>query len=105
MDPELARYLNRNYWQSRSDEMVGTSLPSAPSGAPNSQSAKERTVEVRLFFVCLFGWGFFVSFCYFGSGSNKIDCLIYFYIIFWGGFLFLAREVKEVLTLFFQEKL
>ncbi|XP_012941341.1 hepatocyte growth factor-regulated tyrosine kinase substrate isoform X2 [Aplysia californica] len=40
MDPELARYLNRHYWQQKSDEqqqqpMVSTTVPSAP--APNSE--------------------------------------------------------------------
>lgn len=37
MDPELARYLNRNYWQQKSDDQkamtttsVTTTVPSAP---------------------------------------------------------------------------
>ena len=42
MDPELARYLNRNYWQQKSVEMktsVSTTQPSAPSVATETKMA------------------------------------------------------------------
>jgi len=57
MDPELARYLNRNYWQQKSVDMktTATTQPSAPSiaaesktvssgGGSNSYSAREEEV-------------------------------------------------------------
>ena len=38
MDPELARYLNRNYWQQKSVEIkASTTQPSAPSVAAESK--------------------------------------------------------------------
>ncbi|XP_076448857.1 hepatocyte growth factor-regulated tyrosine kinase substrate-like [Babylonia areolata] len=44
MDPELARYLNRNYWQKRSEDTVktATTTPSAPSvtSAPQNSTGK-----------------------------------------------------------------
>ncbi|XP_070187544.1 hepatocyte growth factor-regulated tyrosine kinase substrate-like isoform X4 [Littorina saxatilis] len=48
MDPELARYLNRNYWQKRSEETTGkmatTAIPSAPNAASSPLSAPGKTV-------------------------------------------------------------
>ncbi|ESO94559.1 hypothetical protein LOTGIDRAFT_118151, partial [Lottia gigantea] len=49
MDPELARYLNRNYWVQRSEETkVSTTTPSAPvvTSEPVSTSAKQNEVNV-----------------------------------------------------------
>jgi growth factor-regulated tyrosine kinase substrate len=59
MDPELARYLNRNYWQQKSVEMkanTSATQPSAPSiavetktvsagSAPNAYPAREEEVN------------------------------------------------------------
>lgn len=58
MDPELARYLNRNYWQKRSEETTGkmatTAIPSAPNAASSPLSAPGKTVaEVSACGVCV----------------------------------------------------
>lgn len=43
MDPELARYLNRTYWETRQKEEVERPLsPSAPSPMSNSSSLKQQ---------------------------------------------------------------
>ena len=40
MDPELARYLNRNYWQQKHEEIkVSTTQPSAPVAAMETKMA------------------------------------------------------------------
>jgi growth factor-regulated tyrosine kinase substrate len=45
MDPELARYLNRNYWQKRSeDNQTATTKPSAPSAASGPANTKSGEV-------------------------------------------------------------
>ena len=55
MDPELARYLNRNYWQGKADEGhktggggsgVSTTQPSAPMTSQNA--SQDRADEVGL---------------------------------------------------------
>ncbi|KAK7506624.1 hypothetical protein BaRGS_00002099 [Batillaria attramentaria] len=50
MDPELARYLNRNYWQKRSEETkTVTTTPSAPAAsntAPQMSSGKMSEVGI-----------------------------------------------------------
>lgn len=47
MDPELARYLNRNYWQKRSEEAkVVTTMPSAPIVTNAPQTTGTKTTEV-----------------------------------------------------------
>ena len=48
MDPELARYLNRNYWQKRSeDTKTATTMPSAPSVTSTPQNTIGKISEVR----------------------------------------------------------
>lgn len=58
MDPELARYLNRNYWEQKQDEIKVSTTPSAPSApvasAVNSEardSMSGRAEEVKSFSV------------------------------------------------------
>ena len=58
MDPELARYLNRNYWQGKADDShktggggsggsgVSTTQPSAPMTSQNA--SQDRADEVGL---------------------------------------------------------
>ncbi|XP_025078663.1 hepatocyte growth factor-regulated tyrosine kinase substrate-like [Pomacea canaliculata] len=49
MDPELARYLNRNYWQKRSEEAkVVTTMPSAPIVTNAPQTTGTKTTEIAL---------------------------------------------------------
>ena len=50
MDPELARYLNRNYWeQKRDDQKTGTSTaPSAPTASSEAKSQANKTSEVGM---------------------------------------------------------
>ena len=36
MDPELARYLNRNYWEQKHEEVKSAAPSGAPSGAQPS---------------------------------------------------------------------
>jgi hypothetical protein len=48
MDPELARYLNRNYWQQKSVEMkstTSTTQPSAPSIAAETKTVSSGGVS------------------------------------------------------------
>lgn len=52
MDPELARYLNRNYWQQKSDDQkamvvasVTTTVPSAPVAMSESKVSGGRVVQ------------------------------------------------------------
>ena len=49
MDPELARYLNRNYWQKRSEDTAktATTMPSAPSVTSAPQNSVGKTSEVK----------------------------------------------------------
>jgi growth factor-regulated tyrosine kinase substrate len=57
MDPELARYLNRNYWQQKHEEIKpSTTQPSAPiASVPTEPKAEEihsscvKIEEVRKF--------------------------------------------------------
>ena len=55
MDPELARYLNRNYWQKRSEDSTktATTMPSAPSVTSAPQNTIGKIIEVRTFFPSL----------------------------------------------------
>ena len=47
MDPELARYLNRNYWEGK----VQTTQPSAPAASTERKSnlAADKKRDVRVF--------------------------------------------------------
>ena len=52
MDPELARYLNRNYWQQKSEDIkanpANTTTPSAPVATTEPKQAGGKIVlEVR----------------------------------------------------------
>lgn len=55
MDPELARYLNRNYWQQKSDiksTNVPTTTPSAPAVTTETkatESSGKVVIEVCFF--------------------------------------------------------
>jgi hypothetical protein len=42
MDPELARYLNRNYWQQKSENIKATAVTTTPS-APVAQVEPKNT--------------------------------------------------------------
>lgn len=60
MDPELARYLNRNYWEQKHEEIKGSNTqPSAPAAvneAKNTngtQFANPKVAEVSEGFNCL----------------------------------------------------
>ena len=46
MDPELARYLNRNYWVQRSEENVSTTTPSAPVATTDPKISGVKIQEV-----------------------------------------------------------
>ena len=57
MDPELARYLNRNYWQGKADEGhktggggsgVSTTQPSAPMTSQNASADRADEVGSRV---------------------------------------------------------
>ena len=56
MDPELARYLNRNFWEQKQDvkaEVSSTTQPSAPTAAADSKmstggAAAVKVQEVRI---------------------------------------------------------
>lgn len=69
MDPELARYLNRNYWQQRSEDnksagsnvanvpsVVSTTTPSAPTVAADPKFSTPKVQEVRL----IHNWGLII---------------------------------------------
>ena len=69
MDPELARYLNRNYWEQKQEEVgagasttatkvaASTTQPSAPvaSATETYSTATGRTEEVRVRFGAGYG--------------------------------------------------
>ncbi|CAH1794150.1 unnamed protein product, partial [Owenia fusiformis] len=50
MDPELARYLNRNYWQQKQEDLksstVSTTTPSAPAPTATSASSEPKNTNV-----------------------------------------------------------
>ncbi|KAK3759614.1 hypothetical protein RRG08_016351, partial [Elysia crispata] len=53
MDPELARYLNRHYWQQKSEEqtqpvVVSTTVPSAPAAAADARVSSVPTAEAQV---------------------------------------------------------
>ncbi|RUS79812.1 hypothetical protein EGW08_012411, partial [Elysia chlorotica] len=53
MDPELARYLNRHYWQQKSEEQtqpasVSTTVPSAPAAAAEARVSSGPTAEAQV---------------------------------------------------------
>ena len=61
MDPELARYLNRHYWQQKSEEQtqptsVSTTVPSAPVATAEARmsSGQPPEVSILIFFLVLF---------------------------------------------------
>jgi len=51
MDPELARYLNRNYWQQRSEDnkskVPTTTTPSAPIVTSDPIMSGGKVIEVK----------------------------------------------------------
>ncbi|XP_041362531.1 hepatocyte growth factor-regulated tyrosine kinase substrate-like isoform X3 [Gigantopelta aegis] len=48
MDPELARYLNRNYWVQRSEGNVSTTTPSAPVATTDPKTSTVKIQEHHL---------------------------------------------------------
>ena len=46
MDPELARYLNRNYWQQRSEQGPAATTPSAPVATAEPKTSMVKTHEI-----------------------------------------------------------
>lgn len=54
MDPELARYLNRHYWQQKSETQAvqlqtATTVPSAPAANNEARVSTGQINEVTLF--------------------------------------------------------
>ena len=58
MDPELARYLNRNYWEKKQERTdVSTTQPSAPSVASDPKTSSAPVIklqEVHVLTYCMF---------------------------------------------------
>ena len=118
MDPELARYLNRNYWQKRSeDTKTATTMPSAPSVTSTPQNTMGKISEVRnpthtiFFSIIHISWGngapdwlkcsFSASFSFFSSFSkNKVLFFGGRGSLFWQKFFIFSWLVMLTRTIF-----
>lgn len=65
MDPELARYLNRNYWQQRSEQGTApaATTPSAPVATTEPKTSIVKTHEIVSYI--FFFFHYYITFYFF----------------------------------------